>query len=91
MQLDRNHHSSLQSNLSCEELCEATLRSGLLHRPGNNTMSPHILCEPPVISTVEAAYMGRPGGTGYSCLLYPLSLLSVVQLTGPGDRNMSAN
>ena len=45
------------------------------------------------ISTVEAAYMGRLG-TVYSCLLYPLSLISVVQLTGPGipgDGNMRAN
>ena len=44
------------------------------------------------ITTVEAAYMGRLG-TGY-CLLYPLSLIPVVQLTGPGrpeDRNMRAN
>ena len=42
---------------------------------------------------VEAAYMARLG-TGYSCLLYPLSLISVVQLTGParpGDRTMRAN
>ena len=45
------------------------------------------------MSTVEAAYMGRLG-TGYCCLLYPLSLISVVQLTGPGrpgDRNMCVN
>ena len=44
-------------------------------------------------ATVEAAYMGRLG-TGYSCLLYPVCLISVVQLTGPGrpgDRNMRAN
>ena len=46
-----------------------------------------------ILNTVEAAYMGRLG-TGYSCLLYPLSLLSVVQLIGPGrteDRIMRAN
>ena len=40
--------------------------------------------------TVRAAYMGRLG-TGYSCLLYPLSLISVKSLTGPGDGNMRAN
>ena len=43
--------------------------------------------------TVKAAYMGRLG-TGHSCLLYQLSLISVVQLTGlgrPRDRNMRAN
>ena len=34
-------------------------------------------------NTVQAAYMGRLG-TGYACLLYPLSLISLVHLTGPG-------
>ena len=44
-------------------------------------------------NTMETAYKGGLG-TGYSCLLYPLSLLLVVQLTGPdrpGERNMRAN
>ena len=41
-------------------------------------------------NTVEAAYMGRLG-TRYSCLLYPMSFKSIVQLSGPGDRNMHAN
>ena len=49
--------------------------------------------KPSELYTVEAAYMGRLG-TGYSCLIYPLSLISVVQLTTsgrPGDRNMPVN
>ena len=43
--------------------------------------------------TVEAVYMGLLG-TWYSCLLYQLSFISVVYLTGPGrpeDRNMRPN
>ena len=47
-----------------------------------------------MLNTVEAVYMMRRLGIEYSCLLYPLSLISVVQLTGPGrsgDRNMRVN
>ena len=53
----------------------------------SENISQHTVC------TVEAAYMGRIW-TGYSCLLYPLSLILVVQLAGPGmpgDRNIRAN